>query len=164
MGSRIEATDGTVVDKKITENFLHLHNLLVTKFFENAPTLVWEVESLDNPYYPSHIRRPNPPIVLTRLAGKNKDPFARHDTVSIQVNRSFTEFKRRQQILAVYYLGQLSLEHGSLDSVTLDQRLGPQTLHRIIDVLQYSTNSDVAQLLNDLADEHGSRYTRFPLG
>jgi len=151
-----KATDRTIVDKKITENFLHLHNLQVTKLVENAPTLVWVVESID---YPSHLKRPEPPIVLTRLEGKE------HDTVSIRVNRSFeSDFTRRQQILAVYYLGQLSLEHGSLDSVTLDARLGLQTTHTIVEVLKYSKEGNFHELINDLADENGWWYVRFPLG
>jgi len=156
MGLPKEATDRTVVDKKITEDFLHLHNLQATKHFEDAPTLFWTVESVD---YPAHLKLLKPPIVLTRLEGKV------HDTVSIRVNRSFeSDLTRQQQILAVYYLGQLSLEHGSLDSVTLDARLGLQTTHTIVDVLEYSREGDFHQLINDLVDENGWLYTRLQRG
>jgi len=150
-----EATDRTVVDNKLTEDFLHLNNLQVTKDLENTPTLVWAVEFLD---YPSTQERTEPPIVLTRLIDKGRD------TVSIQVNRSFTEFTREQQILSVYYMGQLSYEQGPLDSFTLDGSLARQTIYRIADVLKYSRKGAFGQLLKDLSDENGWHYVRFPQG
>jgi len=150
-----EAQDRTVLDRKISEDFLHGRNLQVTKHFENAPTLVWAIEPIDSP---SRLEQPKPPIVLTRLEGKE------HDTVSIRVNGSFTELTRQQQILSVYYLGQLSLEQGSLDSITLDENLRTQEMYTIIDVLEYSRNGDFGQLINDLGDENGWFYTRFPQG
>ena len=143
------------VELKINEDFLHRHNLQVTKHFENAPTLVWAIEPID---YPSHLKRPEPPIVLTSVVGDERD------TVSIQVNRPFSEFTREQQILSVYYLGQLSYPQGPLRSVTLDMSLGSQTAHTIVDVLRYSIEGDFRQLINDISDEQGWYYVRFPQG
>ena len=158
MGLAIEAIDRTAVDKKITENFLSLHNLQVTKHFENAPILVWTVESTGYPPPPLP-KGAESPIILTRQIDKERD------TVSIRVNRSFeSEFTRRQRILAVYYLGQLSLEHGSLNSVTFDASLSLQSEHTIIEVLDYSREGNFPQLINDLADENSWLYTRFPQG
>jgi len=150
-----EVDKSSVVENKITEDFLHRRNLQVIKHFENAPTLIWAVEYLD---YPSDLERPDPPIVLIRSVDKNRD------IVSIRVNSSFSRFKRNQQIMSIYYIGQLSYEQGSLDSVTLDGSLQLQTIHTIADVLQYSRKGDFSQLLNDLADENGWLYTRLPRG
>lgn len=155
MGLPKEAVDSSVVDYKITEDFLHRHNLQVTKHFENTPTLVWAVESID---YPLHLERPEAPIVLTRLVDKQ------HDTISIRVNRSFSELTSQQQILSVYYMGQLSYEQGSLDSVTLAGSLRPQTIHTIVDVLRYSKKGNSPQLIEDLGDDNGWVYMRYPRG
>ncbi|KKU47612.1 hypothetical protein A2435_00865 [Candidatus Woesebacteria bacterium RIFOXYC1_FULL_46_16] len=155
MGLPKEA-DRTVADNKISEAFLYRHNLHVTKDLGHAPTLVWAVELLDPPSKTQE--RLEPPIVLTRLVDKGRD------IVSIRVNRSFSEFPREQQVLSVYYMGQLSYEQGSLDSVTLDGSLHLQTIHTIADVLEYSRKGDFSQFLKDLVDENGWRYVRFPLG
>src|SRR3972149_8601640 len=122
MALPIEVDYRADVEMKINEDFLRRRNLQVTKHFENAPTLVWAIEPID---YPSHLKRPEPPIVLTSVVGDERD------TVSIQVNRPFSEFTREQQILSVYYLGQLSYPQGPLRSVTLDMSLGSQTAHAV---------------------------------
>ena len=156
MGLPQEAIERRITDGKITEDFLHRHNLQVTRHFENAPTLVWTIEPIED--YPSYLKWPGPPIVLTSLVDKERD------VVSIRVNRSFDKFPRQQQILSVFFMGQLSSEQGSLDSIDLASRLQPQTLHIIIDVLQYSRESNFSQLIEDLSDANGWRYVRFPQG
>lgn len=151
MGLPQEAIDRRIFDVQITDGFLRQHNLQVTKHFEIAP--VWTIEPIE----PAK-RGPEPPIILTRLEDKQ------HDTLSLQINRSFSELTRQQQILSVFYLGQLSYEQGSLESVTLTSSLRPQTIHTIVDVLQYSRKGNYSQLIIDLADDNGWLYMRFPQG
>jgi len=158
MGLAKEVGDRTVVDSKITkitEDFLHLHNLLVTKHLEKLPTLLWAVELMDRP---STEERTEQPITLTRWVDKERD------TVSIQVNRTFSEFPRKQQILSVYYIGQLSKEQGFVEpQITFHGSLDLQTRHTILEVLSYSRSRDHVQLMHDLADDGGWNYVRFPL-